>query len=99
MTAATIFGAIATICSISSFTPQAWKIIKSRHTADLSAGMYTLTVTGFACWTTYGIILGQWPLIVANSICLCLSGFILLMKLLPQRDKNKVADVVDPAKH
>ena len=99
MTAATIFGAIATICSITSFTPQAWKIIKSRKTADISTGMYLLTVTGFACWTAYGIFLGQWPLIVTNSICLCLAGFILLMKLLPKRDKDKVADVLDPTKN
>ena len=99
MTAATIFGAIATFCSIASFTPQAWKIIKSRHTADLSAGMYMFTVTGFACWTAYGILLGQWPLIITNSVCLCLSGFILLMKLLPRRDKEKLADALDPTKH
>ena len=98
MTAATIFGIIATLCSITSFTPQAWKIIKSRHTSDISAGMYMFTVTGFACWTTYGILLGQWPLIITNSICLCLASFILLMKLLPQRDKNKVADALDPTK-
>ena len=98
MDAAAVFGAIATICSITSFTPQAWKIIKSRHTADISGGMYMFTVTGFACWTVYGILLGQWPLIITNSICLCLSGFILLMKLLPQRDKNKVADALDPTK-
>jgi len=98
MTAATLFGAIATFCSIASFTPQAWKIIKSRRTADISAGMYMLTVTGFAGWTAYGIVLGQWPLIITNSVCLCLSAFILLMKLLPQRDKNKVADVLDPTK-
>ncbi len=99
MTAATIFGAIATICSIVSFTPQAWKIIKSRRTTDLSAGAYTLTVTGFACWTTYGILLGEWPLIVANSICLCLSAFILLMKLLPKSEKDKIADALDPTKN
>ena len=98
MTAATLFGAIATLCSITSFTPQAWKIIKSRHTADISTGMYLLTVAGFACWTTYGILLGQWPLIVANSICLCLSAFILLMKLVPKRDKDKIADALDPTK-
>ena len=36
-----------------------------------------------------------WPLIASNSICLILSAFILTMKLLPQRQKEKVADAVD----
>jgi MtN3 and saliva related transmembrane protein len=96
MDTATIIGSIAAVLSTASFTPQAWKIIKSRETKDISAGMYALTVTGFAMWTTYGIILMQWPLIVTNSICLVLSAFILTMKLLPRREKNKVADILDP---
>jgi MtN3 and saliva related transmembrane protein len=96
METATIIGSIAAVLSTTSFTPQAWKIIKSRETHDISAGMYALTVTGFAMWTTYGILLMQWPIIVTNSICLVLAGFILTMKLLPRREKNKVADILDP---
>ena len=90
-----IIGTIAAICSTVSFAPQAWKIIQTRETKDISTGMYLFTVTGFAAWTTYGILLGQWPLIASNAICLVLSGFILTMNLLPQRDKNKVADAIE----
>jgi MtN3 and saliva related transmembrane protein len=79
-----------------SFVPQAWKIIKSRRTEDISAVMYAVTVLGFALWTAYGVMLGQWPLIFTNSICLMLSAFILLMKLLPRRQKNAIADALDP---
>jgi MtN3 and saliva related transmembrane protein len=93
---ATAVGTLATIASTVSFTPQAWKIIKSRRTQDISTRMYVVTVTGFCLWTVYGLMLMQWPLIVTNSICLALSGFILTMKLLPQREKNAVADVLDP---
>ncbi|MGE5538855.1 MAG: SemiSWEET family sugar transporter [Gemmatimonas sp.] len=96
MEAPTIIGALATIASTISFVPQAWKIIKSRRTHDISVGMYAVTVTGFGLWTAYGVLLGQWPLIVTNSICLLLSAFILTMKLLPPRQKNVVADVLDP---
>lgn len=96
MDAASIVGTLASLASITSFTPQAWKIIKSRHTADISAGMYMLTVSGFALWTAYGVFLGAWPVIVTNSVCLVLAGFILMMKLLPQRKKDKVADILDP---
>ena len=92
----TIVGTLAAICSTVSFAPQAWQVIKTRKTSDISAGMYLLTVSAFAAWTAYGILLMQWPLIAANSICLALSGFILAMKLLPQREKNRVADKIAP---
>ena len=96
MNTATIVGSFAALASTVSFTPQAWKIIKSRSTRDISVGMYTLTVGGFLLWTAYGILLQQWPLIITNSICLVLSAFILTMKLLPAPKKNRVADALDP---
>ena len=97
MTLATLIGILAACASTISFAPQAWKIIKSRETKDISAGMYVLTVTGFGLWTSYGIITAQWPLIVTNAICMGLAAFILMMKLLPRADKNRVADAIDPS--
>jgi MtN3 and saliva related transmembrane protein len=93
----TMTGAFAAIASTASFAPQAWKIIKTRETKDLSAVMYSLTVLGFALWSAYGLMLGQWPLIVSNGVCLSLSLFILMMKLLPRSLKGKVADRLDPS--
>ena len=96
MEPAALFGWLATAASTVSFVPQAWKIIKTRETKDISRGMYMVTVVGFACWTTYGALLGEAPILVTNSICLALSAFILAMKLLPQREKEAVADALDP---
>ena len=93
----TIVGALAALCSTTSFAPQAWKIIKSRDTSGISSRMYVVTVVGFAFWLAYGIMKGEWPLIVTNGICLVLSGFILTMTLLPRRKKEAVADALDPA--
>lgn len=95
--AITVIGSLAALCSMVSFTPQAWKIIKSRQTKDLSAVMYAITCAGFALWAAYGILLGQWPIIVTNTVCLMLAGFILTMKLLPRPARHKVADTLDPA--
>lgn len=92
----TLIGVGAGICSTVSFAPQVWKIIRSRHTRDISTAMYVITVTGFMLWTAYGIALGKWPLVVANSICVAMAGFILVMKLLPPRAKNAVADEIAP---
>ena len=91
----TLLGAFAAICSTASFAPQAWKIIKTRETQDISVGMYLLTVTGFSAWTVYGIMLRQWPLIASNVICLCLSGFILMMELLPKKEKDELCDAIE----
>lgn len=74
-------GVLAALCSTISFVPQAWKIIQTRDTDSISAGMYALTVTGFALWLAYGIFKQEWPLIVPNAICLCLASFILYRKL------------------
>lgn len=90
-------GALAAIASTASFAPQAWKIIKTRETKDLSALMYSFTLLGFALWSAYGLMLGRWPLIASNGICLALSLFILVMKLLPRSMKGRVADKMDPS--
>jgi MtN3 and saliva related transmembrane protein len=97
MDAATLVGGLATLCSTTSFVPQAWKVIRTRNTESISKRMYVVTVTGFSLWLAYGLLLGQWPLIITNGICLVLSGFILLMKILPRHQKEKVAEALDPA--
>lgn len=94
--AVTLIGSLAAVASTASFTPQAWKIIRSRQVRDISAFMYTLTVSGFALWTAYGVLLEQVPLIATNAICFLLSGFILAMKLMPRRKRNAVADALTP---
>ena len=92
MDSATLVGSVAAVCSIASFLPQAWRIIRTRDTAAISTGMYVIAVTGFALWLAFGIIRSEWPIIVTNAICLLLASFILMMKLLPAVLKNKVAD-------
>jgi MtN3 and saliva related transmembrane protein len=89
-----ILGYLAAIASMASFVPQAWKIIRSRQTKDISVGMYLLTVCAFALWLAFGILQRQWPLVLSNGVCFLLSAFILAMTLLPQSQKNRVARTV-----
>lgn len=76
-----IVGYLASLCSIASFIPQVWKVMRTGDTAAISARMYFLTVTGFALWAAFGIIRGEWPIILTNSICFFLSGIVLFKKL------------------
>ncbi|MCV3739319.1 SemiSWEET transporter [Rhizobium sp. TRM96647] len=81
MDTALFIGYSASICSVASFVPQAWKIYQSGQTAAISAPMYVLTVGGFALWTWFGFLRGELPIILTNAVCLILSGSILMMKL------------------
>lgn len=92
-----VAGTLAALCSTMSFVPQAWRIVRTRDTQAISPLTYSFFVTGFALWAAYGIGLGQWPLIVTNSICFVLSAFILVMTLLPRAKKDAVAETIDPA--
>ena len=95
---ATWIGGLAALCSVTSFAPQAWRIIKARRTEGLSAAMYALTATGFALWTSFGFLKREWAIIIPNAICLLLSGFILVLILLPQRQTEAVAEKLDVTK-
>jgi MtN3 and saliva related transmembrane protein len=74
-------GGIAATLTTCSFIPQVWRVWRTRHTRDISLLMYTLFTTGVALWLIYGILLGAWPIIVANSITLLLAGMVLVLKL------------------
>ncbi|AUC13539.1 SemiSWEET family sugar transporter [Agrobacterium pusense] len=76
-----LVGYLASICSVASFIPQVWKVMRSSDTEAISVRMYMLTVTGFALWTTFGLLRGEWPIILTNSLCFCLSGIVLFQKL------------------
>jgi MtN3 and saliva related transmembrane protein len=74
-------GSTAATLTTTAFIPQAWKVWHTRHTADISLGMYILFTTGVALWLSYGILLESWPIIIANCITLLLAGMVLIMKI------------------
>lgn len=74
-------GGIAATLTTCSFIPQVWRVLQTRHTKDISLGMYILFTTGVALWLVYGIQLEAWPIIVANTITLLLAGIVLTLKL------------------
>jgi MtN3 and saliva related transmembrane protein len=75
-----LIGGLAALCSMASFTPQIVKIWRERDASSVSLRMYVVTVTGFALWTTYGVLNSAWPIIMANTVCLVLSATVLALK-------------------
>ena len=80
MTLPDFIGSTAATLTTIAFIPQAWKVWRTRHTADISMGMYVLFTTGVALWLAYGILIESWPIIMANSFTLALAGAVLAMK-------------------
>jgi MtN3 and saliva related transmembrane protein len=74
-------GGLAATLTTCSFIPQVWRVWKTKHTKDISLLMYTFFTAGVALWLVYGILLAEWPIIIANGITLVLAGAVLLMKL------------------
>lgn len=89
-------GGAATVASTISFAPQAWKVVRTRQTEGISVRTYSVTVTAFACWLVYGLLLGAWPIIVSNIVCLTFSIFILVMTVLPRAGREAVAQALAP---
>jgi len=63
-----------------SFTPQIVKIWREKDASSVSLRMYIVTVTGFSLWIAYGVLIGSWPVMGANTVCLVLSATILALK-------------------
>lgn len=74
-------GIMAATCTCIAYVPQAVKIIRTRHTKDLSLVMYIFMNTGILFWLIYGILLGDLPIMLANGITLVLTIIILIMKI------------------
>ncbi|ROZ79075.1 SemiSWEET transporter [Ramlibacter sp. WS9] len=81
MSAPELIGYLAAILTTCSFVPQAWLTFRTRNVSGISLGMYSVFASGVALWLAYGLLLGAWPIVVANSITLALAIAILAMKL------------------
>jgi MtN3 and saliva related transmembrane protein len=76
----TAVGVAAATCSMTSFAPQLVKIWRERDASSVSLRMYVVTVVGFALWIAYGVMIGKWPIVAANAVCLLMSAAVLFLK-------------------
>ncbi|MEM3373948.1 MAG: SemiSWEET transporter [Candidatus Woesearchaeota archaeon] len=69
--------------SLTSFAglPQLLKILKTKHTKDLSLEMYTMMFIGVLLWLVYGILKKDLALILANLVSGIIVGLIWVLKI------------------
>jgi MtN3 and saliva related transmembrane protein len=83
-TIGTLAGTLTTV----SFLPQVVKTWRSRSTSDISLAMFVAFCTGVALWLVYGLMVGAWPVIIANFVTLILAGVILGLKIRHRHDEK-----------
>jgi MtN3 and saliva related transmembrane protein len=76
-----IVGTVAATLTTLSFLPQAWLTLRTRDVSGISLSMYSVFTVGVSLWLVYGILLGAWPVIIANAVTLALASTILALKL------------------
>lgn len=81
MTSADLVGYLAATLTTIAFVPQTWKTFRSRSAAGVSLRMYLIFTAGVTLWLAYGLLIGAWPVIVANCVTLVLALFILVMRV------------------
>jgi MtN3 and saliva related transmembrane protein len=80
-----LIGLAAGTLTTLSFVPQVIRAWRTRSVNDLSMEMLVTFNIGVALWTVYGIALGEFPIILTNSITLGLALILLVFKLRGQR--------------
>lgn len=67
------------ICS--GAIPQIYKMIKTKETADLSYAMLILWIIGLTMAVIYAFSIHQIPIMITNTLSLCMSTLMLLIKI------------------
>lgn len=76
-----VIGYLAGAICTGSFLPQVIHTFRRRSCRDITWTMLGALTTGTSLWTIYGIVLRQWPIILANGITVILLLILLGLKL------------------
>lgn len=84
-----IIGLLAAFLTTTAFFPQVIKTVKTKSTGDLSLPMYSLMFAGTVSWLVYGLMKGDLPVTLANSVSSLASFVIFYYKIREVRMTKK----------
>lgn len=84
-----IIGFLAAFCTTIAYLPQAIKAFKTRKTEDISSLMYVIMLTGLTLWLIYGVLLNNYPIIIANIATILLASSVLILKIKTEKTSKK----------
>ena len=82
-------GACAAAFTSLSYLPQVRKAWPRGSTSDLSLKMLAVLTAGLSLWVGYGLLMGDWIIVAANSVGASLSASVLAFKIRDLRSSDK----------
>ena len=76
-----LIGYVAATLTTIAFLPQLIYSLRTRDLSGVSLSMYSLFAGGVSLWLVYGLMLGAWPIIIANVLTLAQATLVLVLKL------------------
>ena len=76
-----LIGFSAAILTTVAFLPQVIQAWKTKSTKDVSLLMFAIFSVGIFLWLIWGILIMEWPAILANAVSFILALAILFFKL------------------
>lgn len=74
-------GLLAGIVTSCAVLPQIYRAFRTRQVRDISVWQPVLLVVGMGLWLLYGILIGDLPLIAANSFSISCNLVLIAMKV------------------
>ena len=84
-----IVGYAAAICMVCGYLPQAIYTIRTRDTDGIAMPTFLLLAFGSIFFVIQGFMLGNWPLIITNTITTVSSAIVFGIKIHNDRLKKK----------
>lgn len=69
----TVIGTGAALCTSVAFLPQVVRNFQRRSAGDLSLLGFSVFTLGVVLWLTYGLLIGDLPIILANTFTLAVN--------------------------
>jgi MtN3 and saliva related transmembrane protein len=76
-----LLGGAAALLTTLCWLPQTLRAIRHRDVASLSLWTFAVFSAGIFLWMLYGLLIGSWPVILANIFTLVLNLAIVVQKL------------------
>ena len=83
-----IIGYSAAFCLVLILFPQIQKAYKTKKLDDIAYGFLFLQFITCCLFLTYGILINELPMIIANSLIFIQSAILFYMKIIYSKDKN-----------
>lgn len=81
-------GLVAGFIGAFAFAPQAYKIIRDRDAAGVSALTYAMVLIGAILWGAYGVLRAAPSIVLWNAVAAFLAATVLTLKLVGARSKT-----------